>query len=57
MNLLAGYCLQDVHLIKKKINLIINKGKDCIEELCKKLKESSMEIINHEKKRNDTINP
>ena len=44
MSLLAGQCLQDVHLIKKKINLIITK------ELCKKLKESATEIINHEKK-------
>ena len=26
------------------------KGKDCIENLCKNLKESAMEIINHEKK-------
>ena len=31
-------------------------GKDCIEELCKKLKENAMEITNHEKKRNNTIN-
>ena len=27
MNLLGGHCLQDVHLIKKKINLIITKEK------------------------------
>ena len=45
MSLLFGQCLQDVHLIKKKINLIITK------ELCKKLKESATEIINHEKKK------
>ena len=31
------------------------RGKDCIENLCKKLKESAMEIIDHEKK-NNTIN-
>ena len=33
------------------------RGKDCIEKLCKNLKESAMEIINHEKKKNGTINP
>ena len=27
MNLQVGKCLQDVHLIKKKINLIITEGK------------------------------
>ena len=27
------------------------RGKDCIEKLCKNLKESAMEIINHEKKK------
>ena len=27
MNLLGGHCLQDVHLIKKKINLIITNEK------------------------------
>ena len=32
------------------------RGKDCIGELCKKLKEDGMEIINYEKKRNDTAN-
>ena len=42
MSLLVGQCLQDVHLIKEKINLII------IEE--KILKESTMEIINHKEK-------
>ena len=41
-SLLVGQCLQDVHLIKEKINLII------IEE--KILKESTMEIINHKEK-------
>ena len=35
---------------KKENKLNYYKGKDCIEELCKKLKESPMEIINHEKK-------
>ena len=42
MSLLVGQWLQDVHLIKEKINLII------IEE--KILKESTMEIINHKEK-------
>ena len=35
---------------KKENKLNYYKGKDCIEELCKKLKESAMEIINREKK-------
>ena len=34
---------------KKENKLNYYKGKYCIEELCKKLKESGMEIINHEK--------
>ena len=42
MTLLVYQCLQDVHLIKKK-NLVIIEKK--IEKLCKKLKESAMEII------------
>ena len=36
--------------VKKENKLNYYNGKDCIEELCKKLKESAMEIINHEKK-------
>ena len=32
------------------------RGRDCIEKLCKKLKEHAMKIINYEKKRNDTTN-
>ena len=32
-------------------------GKDCMERFCKDLKEHTTKIINHEKKRNDTINP
>ena len=62
MSLVVGQCLQDVHLIKKKINLIITRcsfdkkenkpnyyrGKYCIEKLCKKLKENAMKIINYE---------
>ena len=50
MSLLLGHYIQDVHLIKKENKLNYCRGKDCIEELCKKLKESAMEIINHEKK-------
>ena len=40
---------------KKKLNYY--RGKDCIEKLCKKLKECAGEIIKCEKKRNGTINP
>ena len=57
MSLLTGHCLQDVHLIKKENKLNNYRRKDCIEELCKKLKENAMEIIKHEKKRNNNINP
>ena len=42
---------------KKENKLNYYRGKDCIEELCKKLKESATEINNREKKRNGTINP
>ena len=48
MSLLVGQCLQNVHLIKKKLNY--HRGKDCIEKLGKKLKERAMKIINYEKK-------
>ena len=49
MSLLVGQCLQDVHLIKEnKLNYY--RGKVCIENFCKKLNESAMEIINHKKK-------
>ena len=49
MNVLFGQCLQDVHLIKKKI-INYYRGKDCIEKLCKKLKECAIKIINYEEK-------
>ena len=51
MSLLVRQFLQDVHLIKKK-KLYKNyyRGKDCIEKLCKKLKERAMKIINYEEK-------
>ena len=42
---------------KRENKLNYYRGKDCIENLCKKLKESTMEIIDHEKKRNNIINP
>ena len=35
---------------KRENKLNYYKGKDCIENLCKKLKESVTEIINHKKK-------
>ena len=41
----------------KENKLNFYRGKDYIEKLCKKLKESAREIINREKKRNGTINP
>ena len=41
---------------KKEYKLNYYRGKDCIEELCKHLKETAMEIINREKKRNSTNN-
>ena len=48
MSLMVEQCLQDVHLIKKKINLIITEEK--IAFYCKKLKERAMKIINYEEK-------
>ena len=36
---------------KKENKLNYYRGKDCIEKLCKKLKESATEIINREKKK------
>ena len=35
---------------EKENKLNYSRGKDCIEKLCKKLKEIVMKIINHEKK-------
>ena len=40
---------------KKENKLDYYRGKDCIDKLCKKIKESANEIINRKKKRNDTI--
>ena len=42
--------------VEKQNKLNYYRGKDCIEKLCKKLKERAIEIINYEKKRNDTVN-
>ena len=42
MNLLVGQCL-------KENRLDYYRGKDCIEKLCKKMKERVMEIINDKK--------
>ena len=50
MSLLVGQYLHDVHLIKKENKLNCYRGKNCIGNLCKKLKESAMKIINYEKK-------
>ena len=53
MSLLVGQCLQDVNLIKKKLNLIITEEKIVlknIKKLCKKLKEHAMEIVSYEEK-------
>ena len=46
MSLLVGQRLQDVHLIKKKINLIITEKKIVLKKLCKKLKERAMKKTN-----------
>ena len=35
---------------KRENKLSYYRGNDCIENLCKKLKESAMEIINHKEK-------
>ena len=41
---------------KRENKLNCYRGKDCIENLCKKLKKSATEIIYREEKKNDTIN-
>ena len=53
----SGYSLFtncSFHVTKNKLDCY--RGKDCIERLCKGLKEHATKIINYEKKRNDTIN-
>ena len=48
----SGWALHTKCSFDKKENKLNNyRGKDCIEDLCKKLKENAMEIINHEKKK------
>ena len=56
MNLLVIHCLHVVHLMLRKINFECYRGKDCIKNFCKDLKEHVLEIINYEKKRKDAIN-
>ena len=41
---------------QKENKLDYYREKNCIEKLCKKLKEHAMKIINYEKKRNDATN-
>ena len=54
MTLLVGQCLQNVHLMKKKLDYC--RRKDGIKKVCKKLKKRAIKIINYEEKRNDTTN-
>ena len=56
MSLQAGAMLTRCSFDEEKNKLDYCRGKDCIDELCKELKEHAMEIINYEKKRNDTAN-
>ena len=49
MSLLAGQCLQNVHLIKPKVNLILREEKIVLKN-CKKLKEHAMKIIDYKEK-------
>ena len=55
MGLLVGQCLQNFHLMKKKINFIIAEKKIVFEKLCKKFKKRAKKIINYEKKKDNTI--
>ena len=56
MGLLVGQCLKDVHLIKKKINLIITEEKVVLKYDVKNWKESAMEITDYEKKEKIPLN-
>ena len=56
MGLLVGQCLKDVHLIKKKINLIITEENVVLKYDVKKWKESAMEITDYEKKEKIPLN-
>ena len=54
----SGWSMSIISSFDKKENEIsYYRGKDCFENLCKKIKESASEIINSEKKRNYTICP
>ena len=53
--LLVTHCLQIVHLMQQKTNLIVTEGKT-MERFCKDLREHAIKIIDYEKKRNDTAN-
>ena len=50
MILLVRHYIQNVNLIRKENKLNYYRGIDCIEILCKNLKEQAMKIINYEKK-------
>ena len=56
MGLLVGQCLRDVHLIKKKINLIITEENVVLKYDVKNWKESAMEITDYEKKEKIPLN-
>ena len=56
MGLLVGQCLKDVHLIKKKINLIITEENVVLKYDVKNWKESAMEITDYEKKEKIPLN-
>ena len=50
ISLLVGQCLQG-SFNEKENKLNYYRGKDCIEKLCKKLKDLAMKIINYEKRK------
>ena len=49
-NLQHTHGVQYVRLVRQKTDVIFDKGKYCIEKLCKDLKELRTEIINFEQK-------
>ena len=53
----SGWAMLTICSFNEKENkLNYYRGKDCIQKLCKKLKERTMKIINYKKKGNDTTN-
>ena len=53
----SGWAMHKICSFNEKENkLNYYRGKDCIQKLCKKLKERTMKIINYKKKGNDTTN-